>query len=121
MGTDSYAEDRAPLQAPLIVEAPLPESLAKGLVVVVRYQTENLRTLPIFGPAALDVAPQIEHLHITLDDAPWQSIARPSRLKSRTGPSPCIPRHDILSAIQRMAESAIQRMAGHWESGSIAA
>ena len=41
--------------------------------MVVRYQTENLRILPVFGPAALDVAPWI-HLHITLDDAPWQSV-----------------------------------------------
>jgi acetyl esterase/lipase len=48
----------SPLQAPLIVEAPPPESLAKGLVVVVRYQTENPRILPLFGPAALDVSPR---------------------------------------------------------------
>ena len=64
-----------PSQAParLIVDAPLPESLAKGLVVV-RYRTENLRILPVFGPAALDVSPRIGHLHITLDDAPWHWV-----------------------------------------------
>ena len=62
-------------QAParLIVDAPLPESLAKGLVVV-RYRTENLRILPVFGPAALDVSPRIGHVHITLDDAPWHWV-----------------------------------------------
>ena len=62
-------------QAParLIVDAPLPESLAKGLVVV-RYRTENLRILPVFGPAALDVSPRIGHVHITLDDALWHWV-----------------------------------------------
>src|SRR5450755_2434493 len=42
----------------LIVDAPLPEALAKGLVVV-RYRTENLRILPVFGPAAREVSPRI--------------------------------------------------------------
>ena len=37
--------------ARLIVDSPLPEQLAKGLVVV-RYRTENLRIVPVFGPAA---------------------------------------------------------------------
>ena len=59
--------------ARLIVDSPLPESLAKGLVVV-RYRTVNLRILPAFGPAALDVSPRIGHLHITLDDAPWHWV-----------------------------------------------
>jgi hypothetical protein len=62
-------------QAParLIVDAPLPEPLAKGLVVI-RYRTENLRILPVFGPAALDVSPRIGHLHITVDDAAWHWV-----------------------------------------------
>ena len=62
-------------QAParLIVDSPLPAQLAMGLVVV-RYRTENLRIIPVFGPAALDVSPRIGHLHITLDDAPWHWV-----------------------------------------------
>jgi len=62
-------------QAParLFVDLPLPEQLAMGLVVV-RYRTENLRILPVFGPAALNVSPRIGHLHITLDDAPWHWV-----------------------------------------------
>jgi hypothetical protein len=59
--------------ARLIVDAPLPEQLAKGLVVV-RYRTEHLRILPVFGPGALDVSPRVGHLHITLDDAPWHWV-----------------------------------------------
>ncbi len=59
-------------QAParLIVDVPLPAQLAVGYVVV-RYRTENLRILPVYGPAALGVLPRIGHLHITVDDSSW--------------------------------------------------
>ncbi len=54
----------------LIVEPPLPGPLAQG-VVVIPYRVENLRILPVGGPAARNVSPRIGHLHITLDDLPW--------------------------------------------------
>jgi hypothetical protein len=57
--------------ARLIVDPPLPESLANGMVVI-QYRTEHLRIVPVFGPNALDVTPRIGHLHITVDDAPWR-------------------------------------------------
>jgi hypothetical protein len=57
--------------ARLVVDPPLPESLAQGRVVI-QYRTENLRILPVYGPAALDVSPRIGHLHITVDSAPWR-------------------------------------------------
>jgi hypothetical protein len=65
----------APLTAPqppakLILDPPVSESLADGLVVI-QYRTENLRILPVFGPAALSVTPRIGHLHVAVDDAPW--------------------------------------------------
>ncbi|SFO50874.1 DUF6130 family protein [Amycolatopsis rubida] len=61
-----------PSQPPpaLAVDAPLPEQLAKGLVVL-RYRAENLRIVPVYGPAALEVSPRIGHIHVTVDDAPW--------------------------------------------------
>ncbi|WP_409185871.1 DUF6130 family protein [Amycolatopsis sp. VS8301801F10] len=61
-----------PSQPPpaLVVDAPLPEQLAKGLVVL-RYRAENLRIVPVYGPAALDVSPRLGHIHVTVDDAPW--------------------------------------------------
>lgn len=62
----TFAEQPA---AKLIVEPPVPELLAKGLVVI-QYRTENVRILPVFGPAALAVSPRIGHLHITVDDSP---------------------------------------------------
>ncbi|HEX8339638.1 MAG TPA: DUF6130 family protein [Tepidisphaeraceae bacterium] len=59
--------------AKLFVDAPVAEQLALGRVVV-RYRTENLRILPVFGPAALDVSPRIGHLHVTVDGGPWRWV-----------------------------------------------
>lgn len=59
--------------AKLIVDPPLPEQLAKGLVFI-QYRTENLRVLPVFGKGALDVSPRVGHLHITVDDASWHFV-----------------------------------------------
>src|SRR6266516_2868054 len=59
--------------ARLIVDPPIAEQLAKGLVFI-QYRTENLRVAPVFGKGALDVSPRIGHLHITVDDAPWHFV-----------------------------------------------
>src|SRR5882757_5130168 len=60
-----------PQQPPTIeVDQPLPDQLAKGLVVI-RYRPHNLRIVPVFGPNALDVTPRIGHIHVSVDDAPW--------------------------------------------------
>jgi Family of unknown function (DUF6130) len=55
----------------LIVEPPLPGPLARG-VAFIPYRVENLRILPVGGPAARNVSPRVGHLHITVDDLPWQ-------------------------------------------------
>jgi hypothetical protein len=55
----------------LIVESPLPGPLAQG-VAFIPYRVENLRILPVGGAAARDVSPRVGHLHITVDDLPWQ-------------------------------------------------
>ncbi len=59
--------------ARLIVDAPLPDQLALGRVVI-RYRTENLKIVPVYGPAALQVSPRIGHLHITVDGGPWRWV-----------------------------------------------
>jgi Family of unknown function (DUF6130) len=59
--------------AELLVDEPLPDQLARGLVVI-QYFTENLRIVPVFGPKAVDVSPRIGHLHVTVDDAPWHWV-----------------------------------------------
>lgn len=66
----------APVSQPparLIVAPPLADALARGLVVI-QYRAENLRILPVYGPAALSVTPRLGHLHITVDDAPWHWV-----------------------------------------------
>src|SRR3954468_22424836 len=64
-------ENEAP--ARLIVDPPLAEQLALGLVFI-QYRTENLRVVPVFGKGALDVSPRIGHIHVTVDDAPWHFV-----------------------------------------------
>jgi hypothetical protein len=59
--------------AKLIVDPPLPEQLAMGLVFI-QYRAENLRIVPVFGKGALDVSPRIGHVHLTVDDAPWHFV-----------------------------------------------
>ena len=55
----------------LIVDAPIPSQLAEGRVVI-RYCVHNLRILPVFGEAALEVSPRLGHLHITVDEGPYR-------------------------------------------------
>jgi hypothetical protein len=64
-------ENEAPPK--LIVDPPLPEQLALGLVFI-QYRTENLRVMPVFGKGALDVSPRLGHVHITVDDASWHFV-----------------------------------------------
>jgi hypothetical protein len=59
--------------ARLVVGPPLPEPLARGLVVI-QYRAENLRIVPVFGAGALNVIPRIGLLHVTVDDAPWHWV-----------------------------------------------
>ena len=54
----------------LIVKAPLPGPLAKG-VVYIPYRVENLLIVALGGGTASKVSPRIGHLHITIDDLPW--------------------------------------------------
>jgi hypothetical protein len=54
----------------LIVDPPLPEGLAIG-VVWIQYRVENLRIVPVFGEGAAKVSPRVGHLHVTVDDLPW--------------------------------------------------
>jgi hypothetical protein len=55
------------------VDPPLAAPLSQGLLVV-QYRAENVRIVPVYGPAALDVSPRIGHLHLTLDDLPWHWV-----------------------------------------------
>jgi hypothetical protein len=64
-------QNEAPAQ--LIVDPPIPEQLALGRVFI-QYRAENLRILPVFGKAALEVSPRIGHLHYFLDGQSWATV-----------------------------------------------
>ena len=55
----------------LTVLPPLPGPLARG-VVYIPYRLENLRILSVGGAASRNLSPRVGHLHITLDELPWQ-------------------------------------------------
>jgi hypothetical protein len=59
--------------AKLIVDSPIPEQLALGRVFI-QYRTENLRIVPVFGKAALEVSPRVGHLHYYVDDQTWPIV-----------------------------------------------
>jgi hypothetical protein len=56
--------------AKIIIDPPVAEPLSHGRIVI-QYRAENLRIVPVFGSAALDVSPRIGHIHVTVDDLPW--------------------------------------------------
>ena len=60
-------------QPKLIVDPPIPEQLALGRVFI-QYRTENLRIVPVFGKAALEVSPRVGHLHYYVDDQSWPIV-----------------------------------------------
>ena len=57
----------------LIVDPPLAGPLAQGRVFI-QYRTENLRILPVFGKAALEVSPRVGHLHYYVDDQSYPTV-----------------------------------------------
>ena len=69
-GATPYAAIEYEPAPKLIVDPPLPEGLAIG-VVWIQYRVENLRIAPVFGEGASKVSPRVGHLHVTVDDLPW--------------------------------------------------
>lgn len=90
--------------ARLIVDAPIPESLAAGRVVI-RYKTENLRIAQVFGRTALDVTPRVGHLHITVDDAPWHWLDASGEPLTITGLNP--GQHKVLIELVNAAHQTL--------------
>lgn len=73
--------------AKLIVDPPIPEQLALGRVFI-QYRTENLRILPVYGKAALDVSPRVGHLHYYVDDQSWPIVDSSGETVVLVGMSP---------------------------------
>lgn len=71
-GATPYAEIKNEPAPKLIVDPPLPDLLANTPSVVwIQWRVENVRIVPVFGKAAVNVSPRVGHLHIQVDDAPW--------------------------------------------------
>ena len=88
--------------AKLIVDPPIPEQLALGRVFI-QYRTENLRILPVFGKAALEVSPRVGHLHYFLDDQSWPTVDTSGETVVFVGlrPGPHKVRLELADAIHR--------------------
>jgi hypothetical protein len=95
--------------AKLIVDSPIPEQLALGRVFI-QYRTENLRILPVFGKAALDVSPRVGHLHYYVDDQSWPIVDTNGETVVLVGlsPGPHKVRLELADAIHRPIPGASQ-------------
>jgi len=69
-GTSPYVALENEPAPKLIVDPPLPDPLARGIVQI-QYRVENVHIVPVFGAGAANVSPRVGHLHITVDDLPW--------------------------------------------------
>jgi hypothetical protein len=69
-GATPYFEIKDEPPAKLIVDEPLPDPLALG-VVSIQWRVENVQIVPVFGKAALSASPRVGHLHVNVDDLPW--------------------------------------------------
>ena len=62
--------------AKIVVDPPLPEPLARGLVVI-QYRTENLRILPALGPGA-----SMYRLGSDISTLPWMMAPGIGRMRA---------------------------------------
>lgn len=69
-GASPYVELGNEPPPKLIVDDPLPEGLAQGLVWI-QWRVENLNVVPVFGKGATGVSPRVGHLHVHVDDTGW--------------------------------------------------
>jgi hypothetical protein len=90
----------------LIPYPPLPEPLARG-VVIVQFRTENFRVMPVFGKTAVEISPRIGHLHVTVDNGPgtWAHTSEDPVIVVGLAPGPhklrlelADPSHKILAS-----------------------
>ena len=69
-GISPYVETENGPPPKLIVDEPLPEGLAQGIVWI-QWRVENLQVVPVFGKGAVGVSPRVGHLHVHVDDVGW--------------------------------------------------
>src|SRR4026209_141297 len=100
-----------PNEAPakLIVDPPIPEQPALGRVFI-QYRTENLRVMPVFGKAALEVSPRVGHLHYYVDGQSWPIVDTSGETVVLVGlkPGPHSVRLELADATHRPIPGAAQ-------------
>ena len=69
-GASPYIEIENEPAPKLVVDPPLPDALAQGIVWI-QWRVENMQIAPLFGKGALGVSPRVGHLHIQVDDLTW--------------------------------------------------
>ncbi len=69
-GASTYIELENEPPPKLIVDPPLPEGLAQGIVWI-QWRVENLNVVPVFGKGAVNTSPRVGHLHVHVDDVGW--------------------------------------------------
>ena len=69
-GASPYIEIENEPAPKLIVDPPVPEYLAQGIVWI-QWRAENVHVVPVFGKGAVDASPRVGHLHVQVDDLPW--------------------------------------------------
>lgn len=69
-GISPYVDTASEPPPKLIVDDPLPEGLAQGIVWI-QWRVENLQVVPVFGKGATNVSPRVGHLHVHVDDVGW--------------------------------------------------
>jgi hypothetical protein len=70
VGASPYVETGNEPPPRLIVDEPLSEGLAQGLVWI-QWRAENLRVVPVFGKGSVNGSPRVGHLHVHVDDVGW--------------------------------------------------
>jgi len=70
VGASPYIEIGNEPAPKLVVDDPLPEGLAQGLVWI-QWRAENVRVVPVFGKGVVNGSPRVGHLHVYVDDLGW--------------------------------------------------
>jgi len=98
--------------ARLVVAPPLAAELARGLAVI-PYRAENLRILPVYGPAATGVTPRLGHVHVTVDDATWHWVdaSGEALIIQGLGPGP----HHVIVELADPTHRVIDRQVVHFD------
>ena len=105
-GATPYAQIENEPPAKLIVDPPVPDLLAQG-VVWIAWRVENVNIGPMSGKEHLHASPRVGHLHIHVDDLPWlwAHMSTTPIDVALLPPRPHKIRIDLVNAVHQAVES----------------